>query len=158
MQSLDARRRREGGFALLMSVMLLLFLALLAFAGLATVQRDQEVAGNLNRKLIALDAADAGIAKGLETLNQTGTPSVPTTLIGDSSLYPYGRPSYQADTSNGPPIVSLGAGGVPGFNLQPTQSGAPQFQMDYWKIRVQGNAPGGTTAHVEFATGSIKAN
>ena len=151
-------RSQEGGFALLLTVMLLLMLASLAFAGLETVQRDQQVAGHLNRKRMALHAADAGLAKGMETFNQTGTPTVPTTQLGDSSLYPYGRPSYQADTSDGAAVENLGLGGVPGFKLQPTNTGPPQFQMEYYKIRVQGNAPGGTTSRVEFATGSIKTN
>ena len=151
-------RRREGGFALLMTVMLLLMLASLAFAGLETVQMDQQVANHLNRKRMALHAADAGIAKAMETMAQTGTPSVPTTMLGDSGLYPFGQPSYQADTSDGAAVEDLGSGGVPGFNLQPTQNGTPQFQMNFYKIRVQGNAPGGTVARVEFATGSIAAN
>jgi hypothetical protein len=151
-------RTREDGFALLMTVMLLLVLASLAFAGLETVQRDQQVAGHLNRKRIALNAADAGIAKGLETLTLTGTPVVPTTTLGDTGLYPQGRPRYMADTSDGPAVENLGTGGVGGYNLQPTQNGAPQFQMQYYKIRVEGRAPGGSRSRVEFATGSIVAN
>lgn len=152
------QQRHEGGFALLLTVMLLLMLASMAFAGLETVQRDQQVAGHLNRKRMALHAADAGLAKGMEMFSLNATPSVPTTQLGDSSLYPYGRPSYQADNSDGAAFENLGTGGVPGFNLQPTQNGAPQFQMEYYRMRVQGNAPGGSTARVEFATGSIKAN
>lgn len=160
MTTTDDRRRRSGneGFALFITVMLLLMLASLAFAGLETVQRDQQVAGHLNRKRMALHAADAGIAKALETLSQTGTPTIPTTQLGDASLYPHGRPSYEADTSDGAAVETLGTGGVPGFNLQPNQNGSPQFQMQYYKIRVQGNAPGGSTARIEFATGSITTN
>lgn len=150
--------RRQGGFALILTVMMLLMLASLAFAGLETVQRDQQVAGHQNRARIALHAADAGLAKAMETLELTGTPSIPTTKMGDTNLYPHGRPSYQADTSDGPAVESLGTGGVSGFNLQPTQSGAPQFQTQYWKIRVQGNAPGGTRTRLEFATGAIITN
>ena len=152
------RQRHEGGFALLLTLMLLLMLASMAFAGLETVQRDQQVAGHLNRKLMALHAADAGLAKGMEMVSLNGTLSVPTTQLGDSSLYPHGRPSYQADNSDGAAFEILGTGGVPGFNLQPTQNGAPQFQMEYYRMRVQGNAPGGSTSRVEFAAGSIKAN
>ena len=154
----DRERRHDEGFALLLTVLLLLMLASLAFAGLDTVQRDQQVSGHLNRKRIALHAADAGLAKGMETLNLTGTPTVPNTNLGDATLYPHGLPSYQADTSAGAATQSLGAGSVPGFNLQPTQNGTPQFQMQFWKIRVQGNAPGGSLSRVEFATGSIIAN
>ena len=151
------REPRRGGFALVLTVMLLLMLASLAFAGLETVQRDQQVAGHQNRSRMALHAADAGLAKAMETLELTGTPSIPTTQLGDPALYPHGRPSFEADTSDGPAVESLGAGGVNGFNLQPTQNGAPQFQVEYWKIRVQGNAPGGTRARLEFATGAIAA-
>lgn len=151
-------RPREGGFALFMTVMLLLMLASLAFAGLETVQRDQQVAGHLNRRRMAIQAADAGIAKALETLQQTGTATIPTTQLGDSSLYPHGQPSYEADDSDGPAVEPLSTGGVPNMNLQPTQNGTPQFQMQYYKIRVQGNAPGGTSTRIEFATSAITAN
>ena len=152
------QRTHEGGFALLMTVMLLLMLASLAFAGLETVQRDQQVAGHLNRKRMALHAADAGLAKAMETFSLTGTPTVPTVQLGDSSLYPYGRPSYQADTTDGAAVESLGTGAVPGFNLQPNPDGTPPFEMEYYRIRVQGNAPGGSTSRVEFVTGAIKTN
>ncbi len=152
-------RPRQEGFALLLTVMLLLMLASLAVAGLETVQRDQQVSGHLNRKQrVALHAADAGLAKAMETLNQTGTPTIPTTSLADGTLYPHGQPSYQADTSNGPAVENLGAGGLSGFNLQPNANGNPQFQVEYYKIRVQGNAPGGSLARLEFATGSIVAN
>lgn len=152
-------RPREGGFALFITVMLLLMLASLAFAGLETVQRDQQVAGHMNRKRMALQAADAGIAKALETLDVTGTPSIPTTQLGDSTLYPHGRPSYQADNSDGPAVEPLQGGGAPElFNMQPNQNNQPQFQTQYYKIRVEGNAPGGSSARIEFATSAIATN
>ena len=44
------------------------------------------------------------------------------------------------------------------MNLQPTQNGVPAYQMQFWRVRVQGNAPGGTVSRVEFGTGSIIAN
>jgi Tfp pilus assembly protein PilX len=151
-------RSAQGGFALLLTVLLLLMLASLAFAGLDTVQRDQQVAGFLNRKRASLHAADAGVAKAMETLSQTGTPAIPNTSLGDTSLYPYGQPSYGVDTSAATTVDGLGVGGVPGMNLQPTQNGVPAYQMQFWRVRVQGNAPGGTVSRVEFGTGSIIAN
>lgn len=153
-----ASDRRQGGFALLLTVLLLLMLASLAFAGLDTVQRDQQVAGFLNRKRVSLHAADAGVAKAMETLSQTGTPSIPDTNLADTTLYPYGQPSYGVDTSAASTVDGLGVGGVPGMNLQPTQNGVPAYQMQFWRVRVQGNAPGGTVSRVEFGTGSIIAN
>lgn len=151
-------RRSQGGFALLLTVLLLLMLASLAFAGLDTVQRDQQVAGFMNRKRVSLHAADAAVAKALETLSQTGTPTVPSTTLADTSLYPHGRPSFEVDSTAASTVDGLGVGGVPGMNLQPTQNGQPAYQMQYWRIRVQGNAPGGTVSRVEFGTGSIIAN
>lgn len=153
-----SRRRSQGGFALLLTVLLLLMLASLAFAGLDTVQRDQQVAGYLNRKRVSLQAADAAVAKAMETLNQAGTPTIPTTSLGDTTLYPYGQPSYGVDTTAASTVDGLGVGGVPGMNLQPTQNGVPAYQMQFWRVRVQGNAPGGTVSRVEFGTGSIIAN
>jgi Tfp pilus assembly protein PilX len=151
-------RRRQGGFALLLTVLLLLMLASLGLAGLDTVQRDQQVAGFLNRKRASLHAADAGVAKAMETLNQTGIPTVPTTSLGDNTLYPYGQPGYRVDSTAASTIDGLGVGGVPGMNLQPTQNGVPAYQMQFWRVRVQGDAPGGTVSRVEFGTGSIIAN
>lgn len=151
-------RRAQGGFALLLTVLLLIMLASLAFAGLDTVQRDQQVAGFLNRKRASLHAADAGVAKAMETLNQTGTPTVPKTALADSTLYPNGQPGYDVDSTAASTIDGLGVGGVPGMNLQPTQNGVPAYQMQFWRVRVQGDAPGGTVSRVEFGTGSIIAN
>jgi Tfp pilus assembly protein PilX len=151
-------KRAQRGFALLLTVMLLILLASLAFAGLDTVQRDQQVAGFLMRKRMSLHAADAGLAKAMETLNQSGTPSIPNTPLADTGLFPHGQPSYGVDTTAAQAVQGLGVGAVPGMNLQPTQNGVPAYQMEYWRVRVQGNAPGGTVSRVEFATGSIKAN
>jgi Tfp pilus assembly protein PilX len=150
--------RRRGGFSLLLTVMLLLMLAALALSGLNTVQRDQQTAGVANRKRIALQAADAGAAKAFETMSQTGTPTIPTTALGDAALYPHGLPSFSVDTTAADPTELITTGGVPGMNLQPNQSGVVPFVSQFWRVRVQGNAPGGTVARVEFVTSSVVAN
>ena len=150
--------RREQGFALLMTVLILLLLTSLGFASLNIVGADQQVAGYLARKKLALQAADAGVAKALETLQTTGTPTVPTTDLADSSVFPHGQPRFREDPNVTPAIDNLGLGALPGFNLAIGQNGTPQFQVQYWKINVQGEAPGGTTARVEFATGNLVTN
>ena len=150
--------RRQGGFALILVVMLLIMLAALALSGLNTVQRDQQTAGFANRKRIALQAADAGAARALQTLQQTGTPSIPTTSLGDAALFPFGLPSYGVDTTAATPVEIISTGGVPGMNLQPNQSGVVPFSSQFWRVRVQGNAPGGTVARVEFVTSAVVAN
>ena len=148
----------ERGFALVLSVLLLLMVSSLALAGLNTVQRDQQTAGYLNRKRIALQAADAAVAKALESLDQTGTPNVPVTSLGDASIYPYGLPTFGVDTSAATTVDSLGTGPVSGMNIQSSANGGATFQMQFWRVRVQGNAPAGGVARVEFATGGIVAN
>jgi len=151
-------RRSEAGVALLASVLLLLMLASIGLASLNVVERDQQVAGYLNRKAAALHAADAAVAKALETMDATGTPSVPVTSLGDSTLYPQGQPSYRQDPQSANPIENVGTGNVGGMGLQVGANGAAQFQVRYWKIRVQGEAPGGSIARVEVLTGSLIAN
>ena len=154
-------RPREAGIALLASVLLLLMLASIGLAALNVVERDQQVAGYLNRKAIALHAADAAIARALGTLAATGTPSVPNTSMGSSSLYPGGQPSYRTDTTAADPIKKAGTGSLPGYQLGGGATGggavAP-YSIQYWKIRVQGEAPGGSIARVEVLTGALVAN
>lgn len=154
----DPCDRREEGVALLATVLLLLMLASLGLASLNVVEHDQRVAGYLNRKAVALHAAEAGIAKALETLDATGTPSVPPGSLGDPALYPGGRPSYRPDPLVADPITSPGTGTLSGMGLQVGSHSTPQYQVKYWKIRVQGEAPGGSVARVEVLTGSLVAN
>ena len=151
-------RPREAGIALLASVLLLLMLASIGLASLNVVERDQQVAGYLNRKAIALHAADAGIARALSEMAATGTPSVPATSIGDAALYPYGQPSYRTDATAATPIEKSGKGSLGGHTLNIGAGGGAQFEVQYWKIRVQGEAPGGSIARVEVLTGALIAN
>jgi hypothetical protein len=152
-------RPREAGIALLASVLLLLMLASIGLASLNVVERDQQVAGYLNRKAMALHAADAAIARALGELSATGTPSVPATQMGDATLYPHGQPSYRTDATAADPIEMAGTGGLPGFGLTGGQGGGQaQFLVQYWMIRVQGEAPGGSIARVEVLTGALIAN
>lgn len=151
-------RKGEEGLALLATVLLLLMLTSLGMASLNVVERDQQVAGHMNRKAIALHAADAAVAKALETLQATGTPSVPDTTLGDAALHPHGQPSFRLDPTVADPIEDIGVGNVGGMNLQIGSNAASQFQVQYWNLRVQGEAPGGTIARVQVVTGSLVAN
>ena len=150
---------RESGIALLASVLLLLMLASIGLAALNVVERDQQVAGYLNRKAIALHAADAAVARALAAMYATGTPAVPATTMGSSSLYPGGQPSYRTDTTAADPIKKAGKGSLPGYQIGGAGGGAQApYSIQYWKIRVQGEAPGGSIARVEVLTGSLVAN
>lgn len=153
------QRKREQGLALLATVLLLLMLASLGLASLNVVERDQQVAGHMNRKAIALHAADAAVAKALETLQNTGTPSVPVTTLGDPAMHPHGRPSYRLDPSVADPIDDIGEGTPDEMALNVGGQGAgAAYQVQYWKLNVQGEAPGGTLARVEAVTGALVTN
>ena len=152
-------RPSESGVALLAAVLLLLMLASIGLASLNVVQGDEQVAGYLNRKAVALHAADAAVARALDTMAVNGTPTVPATAMGDATLYPNGQPSYRTDTTTGTPIQKAGTGSLTGYGLTGGQGGSgAQFGVQYWKIRVEGDAPGGSVARVEVLTGAMIAN
>jgi len=153
-----SRDPREAGIALLASVLLLLMLASIGLASLNVVERDQQVAGYLNRKAMALHAADAAVSRALGALDATGTPSVPATTMGDTTLYPHGQPSYRTDATAATPIEKAGKGSLGGHTLNIGAGGGAQFEVQYWKIRVQGEAPSGSIARVEVLTGALIAN
>jgi Tfp pilus assembly protein PilX len=138
--------------------MVLLLLASLGLASLNVVQSDQQVAGFQNRKRVALNAAEAGISVAMETLASNGLPTVPTTPLADTTLYSHGQPSYRADPTVAPPLLKLGTGTIGGMGLGIGQNNSNQFQVQYWRINVQGNGPGGTVAHLEVVTGALQAN
>ena len=116
------------------------------------------MAGFQNRKRMALYAADAGISEALERLTTTSTPSISTADLGDTSLFPYGRPSYRPDPTTTTPTKDLGSAPFPGMGLNLGQGGLPTYQINYWRVRAQGLAPGGTQAKVEAVSGSLAAN
>lgn len=159
MSSSDRRcRRDEGGFALLITVLVLLLLVSLGFASMNMVQTDQQVAGFQNRKRVALNAAEAGVSVAMELLASNGVPTIPTSQLGDSTLYPKGRPSFRADTTVAEPIKDLGTGLLSQMGLGIGQNNSNQFQVQYWRLSVQGDGPRGSVARVEVVTGSLQAN
>ena len=155
---LDPRARRAGGSALLVTVMLLVMIGLVGLAALNTTTRDQQVAGFQNRKRIALYAAEAGISEAMEELVTNSVATISTTTIGDSSLFPHGQPSYAPDPSVANPVEDLGDAPYPGMGLNLGQGGLPTYQLNYWRIRSEGRAPGGSQARLEAVSGALKAN
>lgn len=154
----DRDLRRATGSALLVTVMLLLMLGLVGLAALNTTTRDQQVAGFQNRKRIALFAADAGVAEALENLTTAGNATIAATAIGDATLYPHGQPSYRPDPSVADPVEDLGTAPFPGMSLNIGQGGTPTYQMNFWRVHVEGRASGGSQARVEAVSGVLVAN
>lgn len=150
--------RREEGSALLIAVLMLLMMGLIGFAALGTVTRDLQVTGAQFRKKVAFFAAEAGVAESLETMRNTLTPTVATTSLSDGSTYPYGQPTYGLDSSVATPIEDLGVGGFPGMNLQIGQNGAQMFQMQMYRINLQGTSAGGGLARLELVSGVLSTN
>jgi hypothetical protein len=147
--------RSQGGSAMVIAMLMLLLMGLIGFAALATVTRDVQVAGAQFRKKSAFYAAEAAISKALETMRTTGTPTIPSTNLGDTGVYPHGQPVYALDTHQADPVKSLGVGGFPGMNLQLGQDGTPMFQMQMFRVRVQGTAPGGSLSRIEMVSGVL---
>jgi len=154
----ERKHRHEAGSALLITSMLLLILGLFGFAALSTVTKDQQIAGFTKRQRVAFHAAEAGIAKAFETLTTELQPNVPNTDLGDASLFPHGRPSFRPDPTVADPIENVGTGSYPGMSLNLGQNGAPTYQLSYWRMRVQGRAPGGTATRIETVGGALVAN
>ena len=158
----DRPNRLETGSTLLLTVMLLLMLGLVGVAALQTVSRDQQVAGLQNRKKIALYAAEAGIAAALaqSITNPNVDPVVPAAAqtLGDAGLYPHGLPSFRADPTVADATENLGTRAMNKMSLNIGQGGTSSFQNEFWRIRVQGQAPGGTIARIEAVTSRIISN
>jgi hypothetical protein len=149
------KRKEESGYALIVSVILLLVMTVMAMSALDLVGRDQQVAGFESRKSMSLYAAEAGLAEVLRTLEATGTPDLAPASYGDSSLYPHGQPSYQLDPTAADPIEDLGTMGIEG---QTANIGGTSYQLHVYRVRVQGSAPGSVSTRLETALGVFSAN
>ena len=146
-------RRREEGVALIASMMILALVVTLAISAMETTSRDQQVAGVQARSRVALQAAEAGLSTALVSVG-SGTPSLVGTSFGDASVHKGGQPSYAPDPNVATPIQSLGSTPVPGMSLNINGNG-PRFQMELWRISVQGSEPNGMTARVEAGAAAL---
>ena len=155
MNSLGTHRRRQSGAALLITMMVMLALALMAVTTLNSVLGDQQIAGFQSRSRVAFHAAEAGLAAATAGLDGVNVPTIPTGSLGDVATYPHGQPSYGADDAVTNPVEDLGAQGADGMNLR-IGGGGPRYQVQYWKLNVQGTAPGGSLSRIEAATGVLR--
>jgi hypothetical protein len=142
--------RRTEGSALLVAVMMLVLMGLIGVAALDTMTKDRQVAGFQNRARLAFYAADAGVNTGLNLVlnagNRSAKPPLPLTALGDTVIYPNGRPAFTGDPLVANPITySKDGGPVQGMNLQVPV----QFVNTLWDIRVEGQTPDGGRSHLE---------
>lgn len=155
MNGLERARRRQSGAALLVTMLIMIALGLLGVSTLNAVMGDQQVSGYQARSRVALHAAEAGISDVQAKLNGAAAPTIDPADLGDSSLYPHGQPSYGPDPAVGAPVEDLGAVGAQGMNLR-IGAGGPRYQVQFWKLNVQGTAPGGSISRVEAAVGVLR--
>ncbi len=149
--------RRIEGSALLATVMMLVLIGAVGFAALETVTRERQVAGYQMRERMAFYAAEAGVAEALGNLARTGTPTVTNgQSVGDPGSFPYGRPSYQPDPTAADPLDDLGGSPIEGFEMNVGQDASPTFQLHYWRVRVQGQEPAGSTARLEVLAARLE--
>lgn len=156
-------RRRESGSALIVTVMLLLLLGVIGLSALDTVMRDQQVAGFQNRSTAAFYAAEAGLAEAKDEIRSRGwlqargetfdfnTYATPGE-IGDSSLYPYGQPTYYGDPDTTDPVKSLDVvvkdPGGGGSNMR--MGSGPQWSPKaLYYVRVVGRTSDGASSKLE---------
>jgi hypothetical protein len=151
-------RKLQQGSALLIAMLVMVMMAIIGFAALEAVTRDQRVSGFLKRKKIAFFAAEAGVTAALYGLRLNDDPTFTQASVGSSSWFANGLPTYSMDTSGGASSSDLGLGALPGMNLQIGQNNAPKFTIRYWEVNVKGEAFGGTVSRIQFASGTIEAH
>ena len=147
-------RRREGGAALLIAMLLLTAMALIGFASLETVMRDREVTGYTSLSQTALYGADAALAASLDVIRTQSVGS--QVLAGDCLAAPVPTATLPNGVTYGPDstaptnqICMLGAAEPCQEMASSIEQGQPIYLYTVWNIRSQGVAPGGATARIQ---------
>lgn len=152
--ALERARRREGGAALLVSILLLTAMALIGFASLNTVMRDREVTGATSMSQTALYGADAALAASLEKIRTSAVGNqivIGDCLPGDVPSATLGNGvSYGPDTTATSTQICMLAAAEPCEEYASSiEQGQPIYLYTLWNVRAQGVAPGGATARVQ---------
>jgi hypothetical protein len=149
-----ATHGRDQGIALIAVMMILALVATLALSSMETTMRDNQIAGVQRRNRVAFQAAEAGLAVALASMANNAAPTLVNTNIGVVGDYPMGQPSFQLDPNVPTPIENLGAQPAPGMSLNINGNG-PKFQLQLWRIHVEGTEPRGMTSRIEAATAAL---
>lgn len=146
--------RREGGVALLISLLLLMAMALIGFASLNTVMRDREVTGYTSLSQTALYGADAALANSLNAIRTgvVGNQVLPGDCLAGavpSATLPNGV-SYGPDATAPSNQICMLAAAQPCAEMDSSWNlGEPIYLYTVWNVRTQGVAPGGATARIQ---------
>ncbi|MBJ19943.1 MAG: hypothetical protein GY910_27200 [bacterium] len=156
-------RKREGGMALVLSVLLLIAVSGLAISTMQTAASDGTVAGFQNQDLVAFYAAEAGIADARAVIRNMGGrdqvpdypadfPNVatPVTLSQSSEFVGGDQPAYFADPSPpmAAPIMYVGEGAQCTEGCNMTINGTT-YNHTKWQINVVGQSPSGDQKRLE---------
>jgi hypothetical protein len=151
------RSSREGGVAMILTILMLFLLATLATSAIDTTMKDAQIVGAKKSSEASLQMAEAGVADALDFLYNTYNPvNVPE--IGDNiDMTSYGgfggtfasQGSYSSDTGaygleSGSDISMVGLG-------EGCMTADPSHHYGVWNIQVQGSIGGGrsqSTIHV----------
>jgi len=154
-------RRSERGAALLVAVLMLVLMGMLGLAALDTVTQDRQVAGFQTRARAAFYAAEAGVGTSKNLVRTAGertvVPVLPTTSLGDTATYPYGRPSFTGDPDFASPVryVRDGAPWSQGGDLR---VGKQKLVNTLWQANVRGDTPDGASARLEAMLSKLLAS
>lgn len=148
------RARGERGIALIIALLMLVLLSVVGLSSMDTVMRDRQVAGHSSRSRLALYAADAGIAQGLEMVR---TSTVGGALApGDCLATPVPVTALPNGTSYGPdptaptPNVCMLSSADPCAPLDGSvEVGGTIWLYTVWNLRVQGQTPDGAQSRVQ---------
>jgi hypothetical protein len=156
-----AERRREGGMALMLSILLLITVSALALSTMQTAASDGTVAGFQNQEAMAFYAAEAAVAEARNLVRAMGersqVPEYPADFpdeanpveLSSASDFPTGeQPVYYADPNPPTPIGYVGEGRQCTEGCNMTIGGA-KYNHTKWQINVVGESPSGDQKRLE---------
>ncbi len=156
-----AERRREGGMALMLSILLLITVSALALSTMQTAASDGTVAGFQNQEAMAFYAAEAAVAEARNLVRAMGersqVPEYPADFpdeanpveLSSASDFPTGeQPVYYADPNPPTPIGYVGEGRQCTEGCNMTIGGA-KYNHTKWQINVIGESPSGDQKRLE---------
>ncbi len=156
-----ANAKREGGIALMISILLLIAVSGLALSTMQTAASDGTVAGFQNQEQIAFYAAEAGMAEARKVVRDMGSrdqvpaypadfpnSGTPTPIATSADYYGGNRPEFYADPTIAEPIQYIGEGTqcTEGCNMT---IGGLKYNHTKWQIRVVGESPSGDQKRLE---------
>jgi len=161
LRKMAANRRREGGMALMLSILLLITVTALALSTMQTAASDGNVAGFQNQEAMAFYAAEAAVADARRLVREMGertqVPTYPADFpnqgnpvaLSTSGDFVTGeQPVYYADPDPPTPIGYVGEGKqcTDGCNMA---IGGQKYNHTKWQINVVGESPSGDQKRLE---------